>query len=54
MKELNLNEISEVTGSGTCRCSSDVIWRSCPNQNACYSFCIRHGGMRAYWGADLN
>jgi len=40
---------STLVDAGTCQCSSGVTWYSCPNGNACHSFCSSHGGVR-YWG----
>ena len=46
---LLLCALSTLVDAGTCQCSSGVTWYSCPNGNACYSFCSSHGGVR-YWG----
>ena len=48
MKELNLNEIKEISVGGTCICSSGAKWGSCPHGGACNSWCSTHGGVR-YW-----
>ena len=50
MKELDFNEIKEVSGGGTCICNNGAQWESCPHGGACHGWCNNGMGGVKYWG----
>ncbi len=50
MTELDLNEMVEVSGGGTCICYNWYTQQGCRNWDTCLSICRSRGGMRGYYG----